>query len=250
MRFLPAVDILDGQAVRLLQGDYAAVTVFGDAEAVVGRLLAQGAKALHLVDLNAARDPKDRSNRQIIDRCLSQAREYKVMVELGGGVRDKRAVSELFALGVDRVIIGTSALETKGWVLDLEEEWRPKLVLSLDFRMHDGEAFVVMDAWRRTSAFRLEEAVDDFSQQGFITQLITPVSRDGMASGPDLERYRQLVVDYPIDLIASGGIRDARDLEALASIAPARGRIEGAIVGTALYRGALSVPEGLIACSR
>ncbi|WP_298208312.1 1-(5-phosphoribosyl)-5-[(5-phosphoribosylamino)methylideneamino] imidazole-4-carboxamide isomerase [Ferrimicrobium sp.] len=250
MRFLPAVDILDGQAVRLTQGDYAARTIFGDAEEVVDRLLEEGADALHLVDLNAARDPQDRQNHALLERCLARAREYKALVELGGGVRDRATVGAFLDLGVDRVIVGTSALEAEGWVFDLEEDWRTRIVVSLDFRMRDGQAWVVMDAWRHTSAFRLEEAVDDFSQRGFVLQLITPVSRDGMASGPDLPLYRYLVAEYPIGLIASGGIRDAQDLQALASIVPGRGRMDGAIVGTALYRGTLTVAEGLQACNR
>jgi phosphoribosylformimino-5-aminoimidazole carboxamide ribotide isomerase len=250
MRFLPAIDMLDGQAVRLSQGDYAKATHFGAAMEAVERLLAQGIDALHLVDLNAARDPDDRSNLTTLSQCVSLAREHNVMVELGGGIRDLRMVFDLLALGVDRVIVGTSALEADSWVRGVDADLRSKLVVSLDFRTSEGESFVVVDAWRRTSAILLEDAVDDFAQAGFINQLITPVARDGMASGPDLELYRRLVSLYPVALIASGGVRDANDLADLAAIAAGVGYIEGAIVGTAIYSGSLSVAEGLQACSR
>ncbi len=250
MRFLPAMDVLDGQVVRLSQGDYAKATNYGAATEVIERLLAQGIDGLHLVDLNAARDPEDRGNLATLRRCISLARARNVMVELGGGIRDLGMVSDLLALGVDRVIVGTSALPPDSWVRRVDAELRSKLVVSLDFRMQDAQPMVVVDAWRRTSSVRLDEAVDDFAQAGFVTQLITPVARDGMASGPDLELYRRLVALYPIALIASGGIRDVKDLEDLAAVVPGIGRLEGAIVGTALYRGTLSVSEGLQACSR
>ena len=250
MRFLPAIDMLDGQAVRLSQGDYAKSTNFGSAIEVIERLLIQGIDGLHLVDLNAARDPEDRSNLATLRQCISLTRAHDVMVELGGGIRDLGMVSTLLSLGVDRVIVGTSALQPGSWVRDIDLELRPKLVVSLDFRMQEAQPMVVVDAWRRTSGVQLEEAVDEFAQAGFVTQLITPVTRDGMASGPDLELYRHLVTLYPIALIASGGIRDVKDLEDLAAIAPGAGYLEGAIVGTALYRGTLSVLEGLQACNR
>lgn len=250
MRFLPAIDMLDGEAVRLAQGDYAKATRFGAVLSVVERLLADGIDSLHLVDLNAARDPDDRSNLGTLSECVSMARSHGVMVELGGGIRDIRRVLDLLELGVDRVIVGTSAIEAGSWVRKVDSELRAKLVISLDFRTQMGRSFVVVDAWRQTSAVELEDAVDEFAQAGFVSQLITPVARDGMANGPDLELYRRLVTLYPVALIASGGVRDANDLADLAAIAPGVGYVEGAIVGTALYRGSISVREGLQTCNR
>jgi phosphoribosylformimino-5-aminoimidazole carboxamide ribotide isomerase len=250
MKFLPAIDLLDGQAVRLTQGDYGHATQFGPVASVIDRLLDQGIDALHLVDLNAARDPNDLANRALIASCVGRATKRGVMVQVGGGIRDHSVALELLALGATRVIVGTGALGVNGWIHEMDDQERAQVVISLDFRIIDDEPRVVSDAWRQASPYLLDEAVNHFAKEGFVTQLITPVARDGMASGPDLVLYQRLVATYPIALIASGGIRNVDDLAALGAIEAGPGYIDGAIVGTALYRGSLTVNEGLAACSR
>ncbi|MEX6428954.1 MAG: HisA/HisF-related TIM barrel protein [Ferrimicrobium sp.] len=250
MRFFPAVDILGGQAVRLTQGDYSQVVQFGPVHEVVDDLLGHGVDALHLVDLDAAKDPSDHRNRELIADCVAHATARGVLVQVGGGIRDLEAVGELWGLGATRVIVGTAALEPDGWIFDVDPVMRSRLVVSLDFREVDGVPVVVVDAWRRASSMGLDEAVGHFARHGFSTQLITPVARDGMASGPDIDLYRYLVGTYPIALVASGGIRDVDDLRALAELESGPGHVDGAIVGTALYRGSLTVAEGIATCNR
>ena len=238
MRLIPAIDLKDGHCVRLLRGDFAAETRYGaDPLGLLDKYCNFGADWLHVVDLDGARDGT-RGNRAIIADLAARG---AVHVQMGGGLRDTQSVADALQAGVARVVIGSAAVTqvdlVRSWLRDFGPD---RVALAFDVRLDAaGIPCVAIHGWREQSALTLWQALSHFADDGLKHVLCTDVSRDGALSGPNVELYAQAVGRFPhIDWQASGGIRDARDLHALALTGAA-----AAISGKALLEELIPLEE-------
>ena len=235
MEVIPAIDLRGGRLVRLEQGDYGRETVFdANPVSVAGRLCAEGAERLHVVDLDAARDG-GAANDPLVRDILRAAGE--VPVQVGGGVRSVERAGELLALGADRVIMGTAALEQPELLGQACEQFPDRVILSVDTR--GGR--VAVRGWLETSELRSEELLKRFADLALGAVLHTDIERDGMMSGPNLAATVELARSTPIPVIAAGGVRSVGDLVELAKTRV----IAAAVVGRALYDGAVRLEDAL-----
>jgi phosphoribosyl isomerase A len=232
---LPAVDVADGAAVRLVQGAAGTETAYGDPLTAALEWQRGGAQWIHLVDLDAAFGRGD--NRALLADVVKQ---LDVAVELSGGIRDDATLRAALATGAARVNLGTAALESPDWVRSAIAEHGEKIAVGLDVRgttlaargwTQDGG-----DLW--TTLARLDD-------DGCARYVVTDVHRDGTLTGPNLDLLRQVCARTPAPVVASGGVSSLADLRAIAELAGEG--VEGAIVGKALYAGAFTLPEALAA---
>lgn len=238
MRLIPALDLKAGHCVRLLRGDFETETRYGvEPLALLAKYRDLGADWLHVVDLDGARDGSI-GNRAIIADLAAQ---ITVKLQVGGGLRNTEAVAQMLDLGVGRVIIGSAALiradQVRTWLKHFGPE---QIALAFDVRLDAaGTPCVATHGWRRQSTLSLWDAVAGFAHEELLHVLCTDVSRDGTLSGPNLELYAEAVRRFPrIAWQASGGIRDARDLRALAECGAA-----AAISGKALLEELIPIEE-------
>lgn len=232
---LPAIDLRGGRVVRLRQGDFERETVYeADPAAVATRFAAAGARWLHVVDLDGARDGGRRQG-DAIGRIVAAAGD-RVACEVAGGLRDEAAVEAVLAAGAARAVVGTAALKDPGFVGRLVREFgQGRIAVALDVR--EGQA--VGHGWAPGSdGFPAPEALGTLADQGARTFEVTAIERDGLLQGPDFELLRRMVTLGRGDVIASAGISSIEDLEAVRSIGCA-----GAIVGRAIYEGRLDLAE-------
>jgi phosphoribosylformimino-5-aminoimidazole carboxamide ribotide isomerase len=239
---IPAIDLMDGQVVRLSRGEARAKTVYSDDPAAMARQFeAAGARRLHVVDLDGAFGGASANLKaiQAIRRATS------MQIELGGGLRTMEAVELVLAMGIDGAILGTAALRDRGLVERLAERFGPRLIVGIDAR--DG--MVAVEGWVETSTVSALDFARRMEGLGVGCVIATDVATDGMLSGPNLEFYRQLAEAAPgLDLIASGGVRDLADLEALDALGLPR--LIGAISGRAIYEKTLDLAEAIRRLSR
>ena len=225
MIILPAIDIKDGQCVRLYQGDYARVTTYdADPVRVAQRWQAAGASWLHVVDLDGAARGQP-VNIELIRRIREKT---SLHIEVGGGMRSLAHVEQVIALGIDRVILGTMALTEL--LVEALKRWGEHIAVGLDAR--DG--WVATSAWRETSSTRATVLAKELCMIGVRRFVYTDIARDGALSGPNLAALveMQQTLASTCSLIASGGVSSLADLRSLAAL-----NIEGAIVGRAIYTG-------------
>jgi phosphoribosylformimino-5-aminoimidazole carboxamide ribotide isomerase len=226
---IPAIDLKDGRCVRLRQGDMAAETVYSDDVPAVARTWQQsGAALIHLVDLNGAVDGEPRNLPQI-EAVMDTVR---VKVQVGGGIRRIETVRRYLMAGVSRVVLGTAALTDRAFLEQACREFPGRILLGLDAR--DGK--VAVQGWTAVSKTRAIDLLKEVSGLEIGAVIYTDISRDGMLSGPNVPALQEVVERSPFPVIASGGITSVEDLLAVRSLGP---RVEGAIVGKALYDGKL-----------
>jgi phosphoribosylformimino-5-aminoimidazole carboxamide ribotide isomerase len=248
MDLMPAIDVLGESAVRLVQGDYARVTTYGDPVALARSYAAAGARWVHLVDLAAARSGVATTAR-LVSELLAAVRPFGTMVQLGGGVRSAERAESLLADGVARVVLGTAALEQPGLVDRLATAHPGRVAVGLDHRAVEGGGgarpgkgrVVAVAGWQRNSPLDLLEAVSRFEHLPLAALVVTDIGRDGMLAGPDLAGYAELLTVTALPIVASGGISSRADIEALASLEAGGRRLAGAVVGKALLDGRLTV---------
>lgn len=234
MDVIPAIDLLEGRCVRLYQGDYAQSQVFDENPVAVAQQWAeQGATWLHLVDLDGAKAGKP-VNQTAIEAIV---RAVEVPVQVGGGLRDRQAVADLLALGVRRVILGTVAVEQPELVRSLCQEFPGQIVVGIDAR--NGK--VATRGWIETSEVEAVTLAQQMADQGVAAIIYTDIQRDGTLQGPNRAALRELAEAVAIPVIASGGISSVTDLLSLLALEPLG--VTGAIVGRALYTGAVSLRE-------
>jgi phosphoribosyl isomerase A len=235
LELLPAVDLLDGQAARLVQGVAGTETGYGDPVEAAAAFAAQGARWLHVVDLDAAfgRGPRNRGELGRIVAAVAPVR-----VEASGGVRTADDLHALLDLGAARVVIGTAALEDPGWVAEACARHGEAVAVGLDARGRVLQA----RGWT-TSGGDLFEALERLEAAGCRRFVHTEVARDGMLSGPATDRLREVLAATARPVIASGGVSSLDDLRTLAALEP--DGLEGVIVGKALYAGRLTVADAL-----
>jgi 1-(5-phosphoribosyl)-5-[(5-phosphoribosylamino)methylideneamino] imidazole-4-carboxamide isomerase/N-(5'phosphoribosyl)anthranilate isomerase len=240
LTLLPAVDVADGKAVRLTQGEAGSETVYGDPVEAADLWASQGATWIHLVDLDAA---FGRGNNHGVIKKVVKNTPRRVNIELSGGIRDDASLEAALGTGAKRINLGTAALENPEWAAHVIAEYGEAIAVGLDVRgttlaargwtKEGGDLWMVMD--------RLEEA-------GCARYVVTDVTKDGTLQGPNLELLQQVMERTPKPVIASGGIADLDDIIALRELVPHG--LEGAIVGKALYAGAFTLPEALDVAGR
>jgi phosphoribosylformimino-5-aminoimidazole carboxamide ribotide isomerase len=236
----PAIDIADGQAVRLVRGDFAEKTVYRDSPLEAARAWVEhGARFLHIVDLDGARtgSPQSLHHLQEITSALS------VPVQYGGGLRSLPAVRDALDAGAERVILGTAAYNDLDFLDDVLGAFRDRVIVSVDTR--GGK--VSTSGWQETTEMAAETLIERLQNRGVRQFVYTNVDRDGMLGGPDLDEVRAIAGIVRGRFLYSGGIGQVSDLEALAGLRQVN--LGGVIVGKALYEGRFSVAEGQAALS-
>ena len=236
MMLLPAIDIIDGQCVRLYQGDYSQATTYAtDSVEVARRWQDAGASWLHVVDLDGAKVGQP-VNAGLITRLCQ---ETQLHIEVGGGLRTLEHIASTLAMGVERVILGTAALTDRELLAQALQRWGEHIVVGIDAR--DG--MVAIRGWRETSSVQATDLAVELSAAGVRTIIYTDIARDGAMQGPNLAALRTMLSALQgsgTTLIASGGVSSLADLQRLAEL-----DIAGAIIGKALYTGAIDLEEAI-----
>ncbi|MDN7137551.1 1-(5-phosphoribosyl)-5-[(5-phosphoribosylamino)methylideneamino]imidazole-4-carboxamide isomerase [Pseudidiomarina sp. 1APP75-27a] len=237
---IPALDLINGEVVRLQQGDFERQTTFAsDPLPLAQAYAAAGAEWLHVVDLDGARDPAKRQ----IATLQRLAEALPMALQVGGGIRQQADLDELFQCGVQRAVIGSLAVQNPQLVSSWFDDYgSDAIVLSLDVSIaEDGQAFVATHGWQQTSELTLQQVIERFLPAGLRHVLCTDISRDGMLGGYNTELYQQLKTQYPELVIqASGGAAKLEDLRQLRAI-----NCDSAILGKALLTGQFTLEEAL-----
>ncbi len=236
MLLIPAIDLKDGQCVRLEQGEMQGATVFSkDPAAMARHWIDQGAERLHLVDLNGAFAGKPR-NAEAIAAILDEVGE-EIPVQLGGGIRDLDTIERYLDEGLSYVIIGTAAVKSPGFLRDACSAFGGHIVVGLDAR--DGK--VATDGWSKLTGHEVVDLARKFQDYGIEGVIYTDIGRDGMLTGINIEATVHLAESLDVPVIASGGLSGMRDIELLCAV-ESRG-VEGVICGRSIYTGALDFAE-------
>lgn len=238
LELLPAVDVSDGRAVQLVQGVAGSGGEFGDPWEASNAWQEQGAEWIHLVDLDAAFGRG--SNHELLAEIVGR---LDIRVELSGGIRDDASLRAALATGCRRVNVGTAALEQPEWTAEAIAEHGDRVAVGLDVR---GTTLAAR-GWTREGG-DLWETLDRLDREGCSRYVVTDVAKDGMLQGPNVDLLRQVCERTDRPVVASGGISTLDDLRALRELVP--GGVEGAIVGSALYRGAFTLPDALEVAGR
>jgi phosphoribosylformimino-5-aminoimidazole carboxamide ribotide isomerase len=231
---LPAIDILDGKAVRLVQGRFEDSTIYDDDPLAAARAWVEaGARGLHVVDLDGAKHGEPRN----LEHLKRIAAEAGVPIQFGGGLRTAEAVEGALAAGAERVVVGTAAYEDVDFLDDLLVRHGARVRVAIDVR----GGFVSTKGWTETTSLPADEVIVHLQNRGVRSFVYTSVERDGMLEGPDLDEVRRVSEIVRGQFIYSGGIGKLEDLEALAGLRQVN--LHGVIVGKALYERRFSVPE-------
>lgn len=234
MQLYPAIDLKDGKCVRLVQGDYNTVTVFSEEPALMAyRWEKEGGTYLHLVDLDGAKE--GRSVNEAAIRSIVEA--INIPVELGGGIRTLEQIKEKLELGVSRVILGSVAVKNKELVKEAIKRFGSRrIVVGVDAK--GGQ--VAIEGWLEVTSLSVIEFCMELKSLGVTTIIYTDIAKDGMMKGPNVEETKALVEATGMEIIASGGIATLEDLSAVEAIG-----VKGAIIGKALYVGAIKLQEAV-----
>lgn len=236
MKLFPAIDVKDGQCVRLYQGDYDQMTVYAsDPVEVAQRWQAAGASWLHVVDLDGAKEGHP-VNTDLIARICQQT---SLRVEVGGGLRSLADIEQTLAAGVERVILGTAVLTNRALLDEALQRWHERIVVGLDAR----SGLVAISGWRETSNVKATELARELSSAGVKRFIYTDIARDAAMQGPNLAALSSMLdalQGTSSGLIASGGVSSLEDLKQLARL-----DVEGAIIGKALYVGAIDLAQAV-----
>ena len=233
MIIFPAIDLYEGKAVRLYKGDYSQLTVYDENPInTAKKFIAEGATHIHMVDLEGARDgntPNFETVRQIVTST-------DLFVEIGGGIRDMETIDKYLSIGVGRVILGTAAVSSEGFVERAVEKYGDKIAVGADIK--DGE--IAVKGWVEKSGVKSDDFFDKMQKIGVKTIICTDISRDGAMRGTNLELYKALSQKYDMNIIASGGVSSLDDVIALSKM-----DVYGAIIGKAYYTGAIKLSEAI-----
>ena len=233
MYLYPAIDLVQGKAVRLFKGDYARMTVYSDDPVSVAKdFQAAGSRHIHLVDLEGAKSGVP-ENLATIQKIIA---ETDLFVEVGGGIRNMETVETYLSAGVNRVILGTAAVTDPAFLEAALAKYGEKIAVGVDLK--DG--FVAIKGWTETSDLTADAFFSRMEDLGVKTIICTDISRDGAMKGTNRELYRELSRKYAIDLIASGGVSSLEDVQALSAM-----NLHGTIIGKAYYIGAIDLKEAI-----
>lgn len=241
MKLFPAIDLRDGRVVRLFKGDFGAETHYGDDPVGVAKNFeAAGAPWIHVVDLDAARTGKPK-NRVVVGAI---AASVNIPVQSGGGVRDLDSAESLLDSGVQRIVLGTAAIEQPGLVEQLAMKYPGRIAVGLDAR----NGSVATRGWESGGGAGVTELVSRFSNSGVAAFVVTDINRDGTLEGPDTEGLAEVLAITDADVVASGGVGSITDLRLLAELKIDGRQLAGAIVGKAIYEKKFSVADAVKAC--
>lgn len=233
MIIFPAIDLYEGKAVRLYKGDYNNKTVYSDNPLNVAKdFVSCGATHIHIVDLEGAKTGGT-PNFDLICRIKA---ETGLFTEVGGGIRDEITVEKYISAGIDRVILGTSAVKNREFVVNSVKKYGEKIAVGIDIK--DG--YVAIKGWTENSE---KKAFDFFSETvsaGVKTVICTDISKDGAMKGTNLSLYKELSEKFPVNIIASGGVSSLRDVSALSEM-----KLYGAIIGKAYYTGDIDLKRAV-----
>ena len=233
MKIFPAIDLVQGQAVRLFKGDYAQMTVYHpDPVQVAMDFQAQGATCLHLVDLEGAKSGGT-PNLSTITEIVSKT---DLFTEVGGGIRSMETVRAYLENGVDRVILGTAAVTDETFLKEAVTTYKEKIAVGVDIK--DG--YVAIKGWTERSQYTCDEFFLKMQKLGVKTIICTDISRDGAMKGTNRELYQRLSETYDMDIVASGGVSSLDDVQALRAM-----DLYGAIIGKAYYTGAIDLRRAI-----
>ena len=235
MYILPAIDLMKGKCVRLIQGEYHRQITYEDNPAQQAAAFKEaGSGWIHLVDLDGAKVGKPVN----IETIKQVAKVEGVKVELGGGIRDEGHIKMMLDFGIDRVIIGTSAVNEFAWFAEMAEKFPNKIALGLDAR----GSKVASHAWTVSSAKLVKDFAIEAAKLPIAAIIYTDISKDGMLSGPNFERTKAICDAVDVPVIASGGVSTIEDVKKLVEL-----EIDGAIIGRALYEGTLNLKDAIAA---
>lgn len=233
MNIFPAIDLFEGKAVRLYKGDYNQMTVYSEhPEQIAADFAAQGADFIHIVDLEGAKSGKTPN----LETVIKIKRESGLFCEVGGGIRDMDVIDRYIGAGIDRVILGTAAVEDPEFVKAAVAKYGDKIALGADIK--DG--LVAVKGWTEKSNKTALEFCLEMQSIGVKTLICTDISKDGAMQGTNHPLYKELSEKLDMQIIASGGVTDISDIKRLASLG-----IYGAIIGKAYYTGAVSIKEAV-----
>ena len=233
MIIIPAIDIIDGNVVRLLRGDYGKMTVYGNSPAERAKAFAaEGATHLHVVDLDGAKDGSAR-NCGIIEEIVKSS---GLSVEVGGGIRTRETVENYINAGVCRVILGTAAIENPSFAAEMISDFKEKIAVGVDIK----NGYAATKGWTEVSDKTCIELCLQFQKMGAQTVICTDISKDGAQNGTNIELYSKLQSSLRMNIIASGGVTTLGDIEKLRKTG-----VYGAIVGKALYTGGIELSKAI-----
>lgn len=233
MNIYPAIDLYEGAAVRLFKGDYNQMTVYDKDPLHTARYFeSQGSSFLHLVDLEGAKNGIT-SNLSVIKRIVENV---NLFTQLGGGIRDMQTIEKYLSIGVNRTIIGTAAITDKKFLKEAIKNYKEQIAVGVDIKNDK----VAINGWTELSNCSCHEFFQEMQDMGVKTIICTDISKDGAMKGTNLELYHRLSQDYSIQLIASGGISTMEDIKSLSQM-----KLHGAILGKALYTGAIDLSAAI-----
>ena len=233
MNIFPAIDLYEHKAVRLFKGDYAEMTVYSDNPIEIARdFEAKGAKFIHIVDLEGAKNGETPN----FDTVKEIAQNTGLFCEIGGGIRSLDTVEKYLSAGLDRVILGTAAVNDEEFLRTAVEKYGDKIAVGVDIK--DG--FVAVKGWTEKSSYSCFDFCEKMRKIGVKTLICTDISRDGAMRGTNRELYKELSEKFDINITASGGVSSIEDIKALRQL-----NLYGAIIGKAYYIGAINLVEAL-----
>lgn len=233
MKIFPAIDIFGGKAVRLYKGDYNQMTVYNDNPLSVALDFEKsGAKNIHIVDLEGAKSGKPEN----LDIIKQIATNTNLFIEVGGGIRTMQVVDTYLSSGVDRVILGTSAVTDEQFLNACIGRYKDKIAVGADI----DNGFIAIKGWQEKSAYTVDAFFEKMQSIGVKTVICTDISKDGALKGTNLELYKTLKEKYKINVIASGGVSSIDDIVSLTKMGA-----YGAIIGKAYYTGAIKIEEAV-----
>lgn len=233
MILFPAIDIVGGKAVRLYKGDYNQMTVYSDHPAQIALDFKNcGATHIHIVDLEGARD----GGTPNIDTVLEIKKQSGLFCEIGGGIRSMEVVDRYLSAGIDRVILGTAAIENEAFLREAVKKYAARIAVGADIR----EGFIAVKGWLERSQVTADEFFEKMQNLGVKTIICTDINRDGVMAGANVDLYRTMGRRYNVNITASGGVSSMSDITALKAM-----NLYGAIIGKAYYTGAIDLREAV-----
>lgn len=233
MVIFPAIDIRNGKCVRLIQGDFLKETIYPESPLEIAlKWKEQKAQYVHIVDLDGAKDGES-NNLEII---IEIVKKLNIPIQFGGGIRSLEKIELLLSSGVERVILGTAAVNNKYLLKEALRKYEEKIVIGIDAK--DG--FVAIEGWTNKSNLKATDFAKIIEYQGGKTVIYTDISKDGMLTGPNLKEIEEIVNSVKMDIIASGGVSKLEDLKKLRGTG-----VKGVIVGKALYNNAIRMEDAL-----
>ena len=237
----PAIDIIDGKCVRLSRGDYSNKTIYSDnLESVVSSWLNKGNKFLHIVDLDGAKAGRPTN----IDSILNIRNSFPdIFIQIGGGIRNIETVEQYLSNGINRIILGTKVLKDRDFILSIDQAVRKSL--AIDIAIKDGQ--LAGDGWETTAKNDVGNFIEYFEQNGIERFVVTDIKQDGMMQGINTESIMTVLKFISTKAIISGGVTSIEDIQSIIKMSPSK--IDGFIIGKALYENAIDLEEAISECS-